>query len=298
MNPYFTDYAEYIDRFYPGEKIQKISINTGAGCPNRDGTIARGGCIYCNNRSFTPSYCFGTTSVRDQIEAGKKFFGRKYKDMKFIAYFQSYTNTHKADAGELKTLYEKALGIDRVVGLAVGTRPDCLPDEVTDILADINRRHPVFIELGVETLSDDTLRIINRGHRADASRESIRRLSAAGLHVGVHLIAGLPGEDTDRILKTIDEICNLPVESIKLHHLQVLKETPLQRMIESGELKIPMFSIDDYIDLSVKIIRRVPRGIAIERFLASSPPDMVVYPKWGLKNYEFTNKLLGVLAKA
>lgn len=295
MNPYFTDYPEYISQFFPGQKIQKISVNTGAGCPNRDGTVGRGGCIYCNNRSFTPAYCFGASTVKEQIEAGKQFFGRKYRDLKFIAYFQSYTNTHKANIQQLKEIYEEALSADGVVGIAIGTRPDCLPDDVVSLLGEINDRCPVFIELGVETLCDDTLRAINRGHNAEQTRVAISRLAEKGLHVGVHLIAGLPGEDENRILKTVDEICALSVESIKLHHLQVLKDTPLLRLVEAGKLKISTYSIEEYTDLCVKIVKRVPRSIAIERFLASSPPEMVVSPKWGLKNYEFTNLLLNRL---
>lgn len=295
MNPYFTDYSEYISRFFPGQKVQKISVNTGAGCPNRDGTMGRGGCIYCNNRSFTPAYCFGASTVKEQIESGKQFFGRKYRDMKFIAYFQSYTNTHNANIHKLKEIYEDAIDTDGVVGIAIGTRPDCLPDTVVSLLGEINARCPVFIELGVETLCDETLRTINRGHNAEVTRRAIRMLAEAGLHVGVHLIAGLPGENEERILKTIDDICTLPIESIKLHHLQVLKDTPLHDMLEAGKLEIFGYSIEDYTDLCVKIIKRVPRSIAIERFLASSPPDMVVSPKWSLKNYEFTNMLLNRL---
>lgn len=295
MKPFFKDYSEYIGEFFPGQKVQKISINTVSGCPNRDGTIGRGGCIYCNNRSFTPSYCFEGISVREQIESGIKFFGRKYRQMKYIAYFQSYTSTHKADIEKLRELYESALELEEIIGMAVGTRPDCLPDDVIKLLAEINRRYPVFVELGIETLCDDTLKLINRAHSADISRDAIRRLADAGLHVGVHLIAGLPGETEERILQTIDEICQLPVESIKMHHLQILKETPIHRMIKSGEVKILNFSVEDYLNLCVKIIKRVPRSIAIERFLASSPTEMVVSPKWGLKNYEFSNLLVNKL---
>lgn len=295
MNPFYTDYSAYISRFFPGEKVQKISVNTASGCPNRDGTIGRGGCIYCSNASFTPSYCLGGGSVGEQLEAGKKFFARKYPKMKYLAYFQSYTSTHGLKVEQLAEQYEEAISTDGVVGLAVSTRPDCLPGEVVELLAEINHRRPVFVELGVETMSDETLRLIRRGHTADQVIDAITRAAAAGLHVGAHLIAGLPGEDADRTLANIKEICKLPVESLKIHHLQVIRATPLADMIEEGEISVNSFTPEEYLDLCVRIVDTVPKGIAIERFLASAPPEMVIAPRWGLKNYEFTNLLINRL---
>ena len=291
MNPWYTDYAEYLSRFYGDLKVQKISVNTGAGCPNRDGTISRGGCIYCNNASFTPAYCMTGGNVAQQLGEGKLFFARKYSGMKYLAYFQSYTNTHGKSADELEAMYTEAMQVPDVVGLIIGTRPDCIGEELTERLSRIGRKIPLFIELGVETLCDDTLQTINRGHDAQTSRDTIRRLAAAGLHVGVHIIAGLPGEDNALFLNTLREICTLPAESIKMHHLQVLKGTPLASMVEKGVLKVKDFSVDEYIDLCIEAIKVIPRDIAIERFLASAPPEMVISPKWGLKNYQFTNLL-------
>lgn len=295
MNPWYTDYSEYLTHIYGPTKVQKLSVNTDAGCPNRDGTIGTGGCIYCNNASFTPGYCLKGGDVAEQLENGKKFFGRKYAEMKYLAYFQSYTNTHGRSVAELREAYEAAMQVEDIVGLIIGTRPDCLDDELVEMLAALNRKMPVFVELGVETLCDKTLKLINRGHDSQTSRDTILRLDKAGLHVGVHLIAGLPGEDTERFMKTIDEICSLPVESIKMHHLQVLRSTPLARMIEDGKLSVESFSVDDYLKICVEAIKRIPKGIAVERFLASAPPDMVISPKWGLKNYQFTNKLHNLL---
>lgn len=291
MNPWYTDYSEYLSRFFGDLKVQKLSVNTAAGCPNRDGTIGTGGCIYCNNRSFTPGYCMEGGDVAEQLAKGKKFFSRKYSVMKYLAYFQSYTNTHGKETAELERMYVEALNVTDVVGLVVGTRPDCVGTEVTDMLAAIGEEAPVFVELGVETLCDETLRIINRGHDADISRRTIRRLADKKLHVGVHLIAGLPGENRDRFLNTLREICSLPVESIKMHHLQVLRHTPLAELIEHGEIEIENYGVDEYADLCVEAVRIIPRHIAIERFLASAPPDMVISPKWGMKNYQFTNLL-------
>lgn len=294
MNPFFTDYAEYMSRFFDG-KIQKLSVNTTAGCPNRDGTVGTGGCIYCNNASFTPAYCFGVHGIREQLEAGKRFFGRKYKEMQYLAYFQSYTNTHRTETSKLEEDYNEALGVQGIEGIIVGTRPDCIGDEVIEILAGINRKHPVFVELGVETMHDTTLRVINRGHDSATAVDAIIRLADAGLHPGVHLIAGLPDEDEAMTLKSVEKICSLPIETIKMHHLQILRGTRMERMWREGKIKIKEYTPNSYLDLCVNIIERVPRRIAIERFLASAPPDMVISPKWGLKNYQFTNLLLNKL---
>lgn len=294
MNPYFKDYAEYLSGYFPNRKIQKISVNAGFSCPNRDGRIGWGGCIYCDNTTFTPSYCFGSRSLQDQIVAGKEFFKKKYPQMDFLVYFQSYTNTD-SEGDELKKLYEEALGVDGVKGIVIGTRPDSLSDSVVKVLTEIGERVPVFVELGAETFHDATLNLINRGHEAWATKEAARRLSAAGLHVGLHMIFGLPGETEEMMLSSVKQACGLPVESLKFHHLQVIRGTRMQKLIENNELDVKKFTVDEYLDLCVKIVNIVPRDITIERFLASSPPDKVVSPKWGLKNYEFTNMLLNKL---
>jgi len=295
VNPWYTDYNEYLQRFFPGTKVQKISVNAGTGCPNRDGTIGRGGCIYCNNSSFTPAYCFRTAGVQEQLEEGKRFFAHKYPKMQYLAYFQSYTSTYRKSAVVLEAMYRKALETEDVIGLIIGTRPDCIPPEVVDMLSRINKEHPVFVELGVETMCAATLNLINRGHDPQKSRDAITTLAKAGLHVGAHMIAGLPGEDDEQVLKNIREICSLPVESIKLHHLQILRDTPLLRMWKAGQVDITTFTPESYLKLCVRIVRTVPRHIAIERFLASSPRELVESPKWGLKNYEFTNLLINKL---
>ncbi len=295
MNPWYTDYNEYLQRFFSGTKVQKISVNAGTGCPNRDGTIGHGGCIYCNNTSFTPAYCFGATGVREQLEAGKRFFAHKYPRMRYLAYFQSYTSTYRKSTVELETMYREALDTDGVIGLVVGTRPDCIPTEVVEMLSRLNKERPVFVELGVETMNAATLRLINRGHGPRESRDAITTLANAGLHVGVHMIAGLPGEDEQQVLESIREICTLPVESIKLHHLQILRDTPLHRMWKEGNVNVTTFTPERYLELCTRIVHAVPRHIAIERFLASSPQELVVSPKWGFKNYEFTNLLINKL---
>ncbi|MDD6228459.1 MAG: TIGR01212 family radical SAM protein [Bacteroidales bacterium] len=297
MNPWFTDYSQYLATLFPGVKVQKISVNTDRGCPNRDGTLGSGGCIYCNNQSFTPAYCFGVKGITAQLEAGKKFFARKYPQMKYLAYFQSFSSTYGRNAADLKADLTEALDVEDVIGIVVGTRPDCVPDAVLDVLTEIGHKVPVIVEFGMESLHDRTLRLINRGHDAATAVGSVSRAARRGLHVGVHLIAGLPGESESDILATVDAVCRLPVESIKMHQLQVLRDTPLADMIDRGEVTLEPYTYEQYLELCEKIVHRVPRHIAIDRFLSTAPPEMVVMPKWGVKNYVFTDMLLKRLAE-
>ncbi len=295
MNPYYKDFSEYMQEVFPGIKVQKLSIDAGFTCPNRDGSIGSGGCIYCNNASFTPGYCSPKDSVEVQIEKGKEFFSRKYPEMKYLAYFQSYTNTFGRSIGSLVEMYRKAIGIDDVVGLIIGTRPDCIPDELVEALSQLNQEKPVIVEIGAETSKDETLRLINRNHSWSDVEDAAKRLNDRGIRTGLHLIAGLPGENEEDVLETVRRACILPIDSIKMHQLQIVKSTPLLSKWEKGEIEVKPFTQEDYLELCVKIVKAVPRNICIERFLASSPPEMVVAPKWGLKNYQFTNLLMNKL---
>lgn len=290
-------YSQYLSQIFPGVKVQKISVNAGFSCPNRDGTIGTSGCSYCRNDSFSPGYCMSKTSVPSQIEKGKEFFRRKYPDMKYLVYFQSYTNTHSRDIDYLRSLYDEVLDCQDVVGLVIGTRPDTLPQPVVALLEELNLSHPVFLEIGAETSFDDTLEKINRHHTWNDVEDATRRASAAGLRCGIHLIAGLPGEGQTHILQTIRKTCLLPIDTIKLHQLQILKGTPLYREWISGNSDVKPFSLDDYLELCARIVEIVPDNIVIERFLSQSPPEMVVEPKWGLKNYQFTNLLNQILSE-
>ncbi|MDE5773289.1 MAG: TIGR01212 family radical SAM protein [Muribaculaceae bacterium] len=297
MNPYYKDYSAYLAERFPGVKVQKISVNAGLGCPNRDGTIGTGGCIYCDNSSFTPAYCMAGDDVAIQLEKGKDFFSHKYPEMKYLAYFQSFTGTYSQGVEELRVLYDKAIAIPDVVGLIIGTRPDTLPDEVIDLLSEINDRLPVIVEIGVETSDNDTLRLINRNHTWSDVVSAVRRLSGRGIDVGVHLIAGLPGENMERTLQSVRDVCRLPISTIKIHQLQVIRGTLLHKAISQGKINIEPYTLEQYLKLCIMIIEEVPRHIAIERFLASAPPQMVVAPQWGIKNYEFVNKLRSILAR-
>lgn len=291
MAEYYKDFGDYMAEKFPGIKVQKISVNAGFSCPNRDGTIGRGGCIYCDNSSFTPGYCFSGESISSQLNAGKAFFARKYPKMKYLAYFQSFSNTFGRPVEELEQMYREAMNVEDVVGVIIGTRPDTLPQETVGMLGRLNKEMPVIVEIGAETSHDATLELINRGHSWRDVEDAVKRLHEAGISSGLHLIAGLPGETSEMTLETVRKGVALPIDSIKLHHLQILKNTRLAQLWESGKLSVEQFTVEKYIDLCIKIINLVPRKIAIERFLASSPPDKVLSPHWGLKNYEFTNLL-------
>ncbi len=301
MNPYYKDYSQYLSEKFGGRKIQKLSVDAGFSCPNRDGTISRGGCIYCNVRSFTPGYCNPAKTVGEQLEEGKAFFGRKYPDMQYLAYFQSFTGTHARAVESLRRLYEEAAGHPDVVGIVIGTRPDCLPEEVIDLLADINRRIPVIVEIGAETGHDHTLALINRGHKWQDTVAAVHALSERGIDVGLHLIAGLPGEDREDVLATLEEVMKLPVSTLKYHQLQIIRDTPLASMIEEGKIATKVFELEEYMELCVEIVNRLTAArpdIAIERFLSSAPKGMVIAPGWGLKNHEFVNLLMNRLKKS
>jgi hypothetical protein len=295
MNPYYKDYSDYLAEIFDG-KVQKLSIDADFGCPNRDGTIGIGGCTYCNNRTFSPDFAKRKLDISGQLAAGKKFFARKYPNMRYLAYFQSYTNTYDSPE-RLMQLYREALAVDDVVGLIIGTRPDCMPDKLLDGLSQLNKTQPVFIEYGAESSHNCTLQLINRCHTWEQTVDAVQRTAAAGLHVGLHLIMGLPGETTEMMLETIDRINALPVQTVKLHQLQIIRGTRLARDIAEGRYTVTDFTVDKYIDLCCKVIKRLRPDIAIERFVSQSPAEMLISPRWGLKNYQFTNLLHNRLAE-
>lgn len=323
MSQFYRDYADFLRERFDG-KMQKITIDAGFSCPNRDGTIGRGGCVYCNNLSFSPMPSRG--SIAAQIEAGKAFFARKYPRMRYLAYFQSYTNTH-GPIDRLMELYSEALATEGVDGLIIGTRPDCVSDELLRALSALGR--PVIMEYGAETSHNDTLRVINRCHTWEQTVDTVERTVAAGLPVGLHFIMGLPGETEEMMLQTAGRAARLPISTLKFHQLQIISGTTLAKGIQgltplsttfdasvtseasdtsetsatSTRIQnrptfrgrpIEIFSVDAYIDLCVKIVETIVRenpSIAIERFTSQAPAGMLIAPRWGLKNYQFTHLL-------
>lgn len=277
-----------------GCKVQKISVNAGMTCPNRDGTLGTGGCTFCNNQTFNPAYCRTEKSVTQQLEEGKLFFARKYPAMKYLAYFQAYTNTY-AELDRLVSLYEEALRVPDVVGLVIGTRPDCMPDNLLDYLEELNRRTFLIVEYGVESANDETLLRINRGHTFRQSCEAIRRTAERGIRVGAHVILGFPWEPFDELMRQAEEIGRLPLTTLKLHQLQIIRGTQLAREYAEHPWAVP--TAEEYIDLVLHYISRLPYGLVMERFVSQSPPEMVIAPQWGLKNHEFANLLRNRMVK-
>lgn len=289
----YNDFGRWINGQYPF-KIQKISIDAGFSCPNRDGRIGTGGCTFCDNRTFSPAYTDRYSSISSQIEKGKDFFQRKYSNMKFLAYFQSFTNTY-APTDRLKQLYEEALGQEDIVGLVIGTRPDCVTDELLDYLAEVNKSRLVIIEYGVESIHDATLRHIHRGHTFECSAEAIRRSHQRGLTTGVHMILGLPGEDREMILRQADVLSSLPIDILKIHQMQIIRGTQLAK--EFARQPFHVFTVEEYIEIVAEYIARLRDDIVIDRFVSESPKELLVAPRWGLKNFEFTNLLTNHLRR-
>ena len=279
MNDYGTWLKEQL-----GVKVQKISINAGFTCPNRDGRVGYGGCTFCNNQTFNPEYCQGEKSVTQQLEEGKQFFARKYPEMKYLAYFQAYTSTYDS-VEHCIALYEEALRVPDVVGLVIGTRPDCMPEPLLDYLTELNRRTFLVVEYGIESANDDTLLRINRGHTWAQSVEAVRRTAERGIRVGAHVILGLPGEDHSELIRQADEMGRLPLTTLKLHQLQIIRGTAMAKEYELHPW--PMPTVEEYIDLVLEYISHLPSTLILERFVFSSPASLLIAPKWGLKNYEF-----------
>lgn len=287
MEQYYHDFGTWIRNQLPF-RVQKISIDAGFTCPNRDGRIGIGGCIFCDNKSFNPSYCSHKKSVTEQLEDGKRFFTKKYPDMKYLAYFQAYTNTYDV-VDKLKQLYEEALKVEDVVGIVIGTRPDCVSSELLDYLEELNKRTFLIVEYGIESCNDDTLRYINRGHDFACTRKAVEETAKRGIYVGGHVIMGLPGEDASESLRQAPIISSLPLTMLKIHQMQIIKGTRLAKIYK--ERPFHLYTIEEYIDLITQYIGLLRSDLVLERFVTQSPPEMLIAPKWGLKNYEFTNLL-------
>lgn len=268
-------------------------IDAGFTCPNRDGTVGRGGCTFCRTDAFCPSYCKG--SITEQLRAGKAFFAGKYPDMKYMAYFQPYSNTH-APIEVLRARYDEALADPDVVGLVIATRPDCLPPETVDLLQTYASRTEVILEIGVESFNDRTLRRINRGHDAQTAVTAIRRCTAAGLTVGIHLIIGLPGETEEDILQAADIINTLGIRSLKLHQLQILEGTSMAGLWRSHPEDFMSLSAEAYADCVARMIGRLRPDIHIGRVASSAPSGMLIHPRWGRKPQEITDMMKRRLA--
>ena len=288
--PLYNEFPQFLRRYFP-YKVQKISLNAGFTCPNRDGTKGQGGCTYCNNQTFNPEYCRTEKTVSVQLEEGKQFFAHKYPSMKYLAYFQAYTNTY-AELESLKRKYEEALSVDGVVGLVIGTRPDCMPEDLLRYLETLSRQTFLLVEYGIETTCDETLRRINRGHTYAATVEAVQRTAGCGILTGGHVILGLPGESHDAIVAQAGVLSELPLTTLKMHQLQLIRGTRMAHEYEQNPSDFYLFNdVNEYIDLVIDYVEHLRPDLVIERFVSQSPRELLIAPDWGLKNYEFTARV-------
>jgi len=285
----YNDFPTFFRRKF-NERVQKISIDAGFTCPNRDGSRGTGGCTYCNNKTFKPTYCHLENSITDQLEKGIEFFARKYEAMKYLAYFQAYSNTY-APVEDLRNLYSEALAHPGVIGLVIATRPDCLDNKILDHLQELSEKYYIMVELGIESVLNHTLKAINRGHVWEESVRALEETSKRGIHNCAHMILGLPGESTNDLLKQAEIISQLPVENLKLHQLQIHKGTVMAKQYAETPEMFHLFSIEEYRELVVDYLERLNPQIIVERFVSSAPADLLIAPRWGLKNFEFVAKV-------
>lgn len=280
----FNDYSSFVRNKFGG-RVQKISVNVGFSCPNRDGTKGTGGCIYCDNSSFTPAYCNATDSIAVQLQKGREFFSHKYPDMRYIAYFQSYTNTY-APVETLEPLYREAVS-NGIAGLIIGTRPDCISPELLEMLVRINRIVPVSIELGIESTNNQILERINRHHTFEDTVQAAQLCAQYGLETGGHLILGLPGETEADFLEHARRVSALPIKTLKLHQLQIIDGTPLAAAYRQNPDSISTFTLNSYIATVVSFLEHLSPDIVVERFVSVSPTEKLIAPKWNrMKNFE------------
>ena len=287
----YIDFGSWI-RNRLGCCVQKIAIDAGFTCPNRDGTLSTGGCTFCNNRAFNPPYCNPVKRIQEQIEAGKRFFASKHKTAKYLAYFQAFSNTY-APIDILKAKYEEALNASDIVGIVIGTRPDCIDRDITDYLAALSHRTFVMLEIGVESCNDNTLQRINRRHDFACSSRAINLAHQAHIPVCAHVILGLPGENEQDWLNQAHVISSLPIDILKIHQLQIVRGSNLAEIYCRNPF--PLFTADEYIEFLAKYIRCLRKDIVLERFVSESPSSMLIAPRWGLKPQvivDRVNKLL------
>lgn len=281
----FNSYAAYFKRTF-GSRMQKVTINAGFSCPNRDGKLSTGGCTFCRNDAFTPSYCQREKSITQQIDEGIEFHRRRYRTaQRYLAYFQSFSNTY-APLERLRECYDEALAHPDIAGIVVGTRPDCVDEEKLDYFAELAKRKYVIIEYGVESCYDATLKRINRGHDFATAERAIKLTAERGIHCGAHFILGLPGESDEMLIEQVEKINSLPLTTIKFHQLQLFKDTPMAREYDLHPEEFRFWTVEEYIELFVEIVRRLRPDIVIERFAGEAPPRYHHLEGWGLVRNE------------
>ena len=272
----YNSFVGYFRRKY-GERLHKIVLDAGFTCPNRDGNKGMGGCTYCNNQTFNPDYCKPTLTVTQQLEDGIRFFSHKYPSMRYLAYFQAYTNTY-ASLETLRAKYEEALSVEGCVGIVIGTRPDCLGDDVLDLLAELNEIKPVWVELGLQTIHEDTARYIRRGYPAQVYFDAVKKLKKAGIEVVTHIILGLPGETTDMMIATTQAAVAAGTDGVKFHLLHVIEHTDLAKLYRAGEFEV--LSMERYFELLAGCIERIPPEMVVHRLTGDGDKRTLLAPLW------------------
>jgi hypothetical protein len=273
---YFT-YRFFLKQTFSG-RVQRVSISAGFTCPNVDGTVAKGGCTFCDNRSFSPSRRIPRQEIRSQIDEGIRRLRIRYPDCnQFMAYFQPASNTY-APVERLRAVYEEALAHPQVMAMAIGTRPDCVPDEVLDLLGEMAERVFVSVEYGMQTMHDRSLDWMNRGHHHDAFIDAVERSKGRGFAVGAHVIIGLPGETQADHLATARELARLRVDAVKIHNLYAVQNTPLADQVQRGEVQL--IGRDEYIESVVDSLEVLPPDCVVERISGEAPPKYFVGPSW------------------
>lgn len=283
----YNAFGQYMKDLF-GQAVYKVNVDAGFTCPNRDGTVSVGGCIYCNNDSFRPSACTSTASVRGQIEKGIPYLRRRYGAEMFIVYFQPFTNTY-APVGTLERLYREALEQPGVVGLAIGTRPDCVDEEKIALLEELAMDRFILVEYGLQSIHDRTLKFINRGHDYNCFKRALAMTAGRGINVGAHLILGFPTETRDDMLAMADELSGLPLGFLKLHQLQVIKDTALADL--HAAKPFATLGYEEYIALVADFLELLSPDIVLQRLFAAAPDDILVAPVWNKTRSEFLNDL-------
>ena len=286
----YTDYSSYIKKKFGG-RVQKVSINAGFTCPNIDGSKGKGGCTYCNNNTFNPEYCKPIKPITQQIEEGIAFFSQMYKSQKYLAYFQAFTNTY-APLEQLKQKYEQALKHKDVIGLVIATRPDCITNEILDYLEQLVRDgNFIKLEFGLESTNNKTLELINRCQSHEDAIKAFDMAKNRGILLGAHIILGLPGESKKDMLNNALAINRLPVDTLKIHHLQIVKHTMMAFQYKQDASQFSFFTLDEYLDLVINFLEILSPKIIVERFFSESPEHLLIAPKYGLKNFELVHKI-------
>jgi radical SAM protein (TIGR01212 family) len=277
-----------------GAKVYRVTVDAGFTCPNVDGTVAKGGCVYCDNRSFSPNRRLPRKTLRDQVSFGIDKLSARYGAEKFLVYFQAATNTYAA-VDKLRRLYDEALDHPRVVGLCIGTRPDCVADDVLDLIDSYARRMYVCLELGLQTIHDRSLAWMNRGHGLAEFVEAVRRCQGRPFDLCAHVILGLPGESWDDMLATADVLAALPIHGVKIHNLHVVRDTPLEDQYIAGQA--PMLEFDEYVRLVSDFLERLPADTVIHRLNGDAPPKYLVAPLWSQEKHRLLRAIADELQR-